>query len=109
MHTAHHLSLLPSRDIDQERALVMALNLSPGQAAVLSCLMRTVRATSEDLDEYTGFSHAKVFVSKVRQKLKPNGVTIHSKTDIGYWIDPSGKEILEDIIKPYYEGGANVL
>lgn len=95
------VSLVPERHIDQERALMMALKLSPAQAGVLSCLMRCVSATIEDLNEYTGLSHSKVFVSKARQKLKPHGIDIEVKPEIGYWLEPASKEILTDMLKPY--------
>lgn len=94
---------LPERDVDQERALVMALKLSPGQAAVLSCLMRTIHATSDELNEYTGFTHIKVFVSKTRQRLRKLGVDIKSRADIGYWIEPQDKEVILELLKPYME------
>lgn len=95
---------VPERDESHERILAVAFNLSPSQAAVLSCILRSVAVTTEQLTEYAGTkSHVKIAVSRARSRLKDFGFDIVSKSNVGYWIEPEDKRGIEEKLREYYD------
>lgn len=84
--------VLPARDREHERVLGQLYNLSPAQAAVLSCLSRSDSgATTDELEKHTDTKPPiKVVVSRVRSKIKEKDASldIQSKQRLGYWMLP---------------------
>lgn len=94
-----------NRDEEHERLLGIVFNISPAQAAVLSCIMRSTAVTTDELQRYSGNkSHVKIAVSRVRARLKEYGYDINSKKDVGYWIEPDDKKGLEGLVNDFTKG-----
>lgn len=96
---------LPERDREHERLLGVVFNLSPAQAAIVSCLVRGTMASTEQLAAYAEVgSPVKVMVSRARARLKDHGFDIMSKMDVGYWIEPSDSKGIEEIARKFAGG-----
>lgn len=97
--------VLPERDREHERVLGILFNISPAKASVLSCLTRGTIATGDELLAYTGTkSHIKVAVSRTRSKLKDHGFDIHSKPEVGYWIEAAHRQKIEEMVVNFLGG-----
>lgn len=93
---------IPPRDTEHERVLGIVFNLSPAQASVLSCLARGTIATGDQLLEYSGVKPPiKVVVSRARAKLKQEGLDIHSRIGVGYWVEPEDKVKIEKAVNQF--------
>lgn len=97
--------ILPTRDEEHERVLGIVFDISPAQAAVLSCLSRATIVTADQLLEYSGTQPPiKVAVSRTRAKVREKGFDIKSKMSVGYWIEPDDKRGIEELVKKFMEG-----
>lgn len=93
---------IPERDEEHERILAVVFNLAPSQAVVLSCILRSVAVTTEQLTDYAGTkSHIKIAISRARTRLREHGFDIVSKNNVGYWIEPEVKRGIEARIGEY--------
>lgn len=93
---------LAERDREHESILGIVFDISPAQAGVLSCLLRSTVATGDQLLEYTGSkSHIKVVVSRTRFKLQAKGFDIKSKMNVGYWIEADDKKEIEKLVSKF--------
>lgn len=95
------------RIADLEAALGMsdnepgvALRLLPQSGRLLACLLNTPNVTSEMISVRLGIaSDARVAVHRLRQELKPYGLTIESRRGLGYWLSPEAKEKVRHITR----------
>ena len=79
---------IPERDNEYERVIAIVFNMTPQQAALVSCLSRGAVATAEQLKEYLNTeTHPKIVVHHVRAKLNEKGIDIKSKWNAGYWME----------------------
>lgn len=97
------ITTLKERDLMHERVLGVMFNISPAQAAVLSCLLRSTVVTGSELEEHCGCTYAKVVVSRTRSRLKEKGYDIKSKHLTGYWIEADDKAAIEAAVKEFVE------
>lgn len=96
---------LPSRDREHERILGIVFDISPSQAAILSCLSRATIVTGDELLEYSNItSQIRVAISRTRTKLKAWGMDIHVKQDVGYYLTPDDKRTIERMVAKFVEG-----
>lgn len=96
---------LPERDQEHERVLGVVFDISPAQASVLSCLCRGTIVTGDELLAYTGAkSEIKVVVSRTRAKMRELGMDIHSKINVGYWMDAEDKERVGSHVDKFLKG-----
>lgn len=96
---------LPERDQEHERVLGIVFDISPAQAAVLSCLSRANVVSSDELLKFAeAKSNIKVVVSRTRAKMKEKGFDIKSKMGVGYWVEPDDKKGIEKLVKRFLEG-----
>ena len=99
------LLTVAERDEEQERLLGIVFNLAPSQAAVVSCLLRSVTVTTAELSGYVDAkSHVKIAVSRARARLRELGYDIHSKTNVGYWITQDDKKSIEEKVNEFLGG-----
>lgn len=93
------------RDPEYERLLGIVFNVSPAQASALSCLIRSTVVSSADLLEHTGSkSQVKVIVSRTRSQMRTFGFDIHSKKEVGYWIEPADKQGIKKKVDDFVAG-----
>ncbi|QIG67071.1 hypothetical protein EVB41_062 [Rhizobium phage RHph_TM3_14A] len=98
---------LPERDTEHERVLGIVFELSPGQASVLSCLVRGAVAKTDELLEYSGLAGPmKVVIFRTREKMRTHGVFIRSKINVGYWIDGDDKKKVEKAVAKFLGNAA---
>lgn len=89
---------LKARIRDLEAALgltdtsLVKLQLSPALSQVLGLLMALPHVTSEMIEGRLGIAtSARVIMHRLRDRLKPHNVVIHSRHFAGYWLDEQGK------------------
>ena len=93
---------LPIKDEEHERVLGIVFDISPAQASVLSCLCRGTIATTAQLIGYTGTKPPiKPVVSRTRKKLRDHKISIHSKANVGYWLEPEDRLRVENMVKNF--------
>lgn len=96
---------LPEKDQEHERILGVIFDLSPAQAATLSCLARVALIDGDRLLEFTGNAPPiKVAVSRTREKLRLHDMDIESKLGVGYWISPEHRAIIEGMVEKFVNG-----
>lgn len=96
---------IPERDPEHERVLGIVFNLSPAQAAVLSCLSRGTVVTGDELLAYSNtVTPIKVVVSRVRSKLKKQDMDINSKPNVGYWMESHDRASVQAAVANFLEG-----
>lgn len=102
------METVPPRDQENERLLSIVFNLSPTEAAILSCLYRGTGAPASVLVEYVNVtSSIKPFVSRCRAKLRLKGLDIKSRAGTGYWMEPDDCCKVGKLVADYL-GGNNV-
>jgi len=93
---------LPDRDREHERVLGRIFDISPSQAAVLSCLSRCSIVTAKELKDYTGVkAPIKIAVSRTRSKLEAHGLFIENKPNVGYWISEEDRNCVDFRVKEF--------
>jgi len=96
---------LPEKDTEHERILAVLFDLSPAQAAALSCLCRMPLVSSEDLLAFTSTAPPiKVAISRTREKLRTHKMDIDSKPGVGYWMAPEHREQIAKMIDGFKHG-----
>lgn len=96
---------LPARDMEHERLLGIVFDISPAQAAVLSCLSRATVVSGDELLKYSDTQPPiKVAVSRTRAKVREKGFDIKSKMGVGYWIEPDDKKGIEALVQDFMAG-----
>lgn len=96
---------IPKRDPEHERLLGIVFNLSPAQSAVLSFLSRGTVATGAQLLAYSKtVTPIKITVSRVRTKLKEQGMDIKSKPNVGYWMEAEDRADVQLAVQNFLEG-----
>jgi hypothetical protein len=96
---------LPKRDREHERVIGIVFDVSPSQASVISCLSRATLVTGKELLDYgDASSHIKVVISRARTKLRSHGMDIHSKPEVGYWIDADDRRTIDKMVQLFLGG-----
>lgn len=86
--------------------LQITYDLPPSLAKILVLLSdnEVVTARMIELDERLT-KDAKVAIHRLRRRLETSPVTIHSRRDVGYWIDDTAREALHGVMKDSARGG----
>lgn len=93
---------VPVRDREHERILGIVFDISPSQAAIVSCLSRSTTVTGQELLDYgDATSQVRVIISRTRSKLKAYGIDINAKQDVGYWISADDKRTIEKMVAKF--------
>lgn len=78
---------------------IVAFDLSPVQRKVLGLMMQLPHVTPEMIEFRLGIATAaKVAMYRLRRRLKPLGIEIKSRRNIGYWLDPKTKELVRSLV-----------
>lgn len=73
--------------------LGVAFRLSTTLNKLLGCLLATPNVTPDTIVARLKIAtDAKVAVHRLREVLKPYGITIQSRRGLGYWLEPEDKE-----------------
>jgi len=96
---------IPKRDPEHERVLGIVYDISPAQAAVLSCLCRGTVVTGDELMAFSGIKPpVKVVISRTRAKMKEHGMDIRSKINVGYWMDAEDRQDIQRSVDDFLAG-----
>jgi hypothetical protein len=64
-------------------------------ATVVKLMYDNGRITGDAIEnEHKIVTDAKVLIHKIRRRLAPYGITIHSRRDVGYWVDDASRDAL---------------
>lgn len=75
--------------------LQVKLMLSRSMAKIVKLLFDDGRISTNAIEnEHKIVLDAKVMMHKIRRRLAPHGITIHSRRDVGYWMDDASKAAL---------------
>lgn len=81
--------------------LQVTFSMSKSMAKVVKLMLDEGRITSDGIEnKHKIVTDAKVLVHRIRRQLAPFGITIHSRRDVGYWMDDASKAILLKAIGP---------
>jgi hypothetical protein len=81
------------------RNMVLAFNLTPGLANLLGMLLSLPYVDTHTAKSATfAYTNLKVAICRLRKELAQYGVTIQSRRFSGYWLTPSHKEIIREIL-----------
>jgi hypothetical protein len=72
---------------------------SLSMAKIIKLMDDTGRVTGDAIEnEHKIVSDAKVIMHKIRRRLAPFGITVHSRRDVGYWMDEPSREKLHSVL-----------
>ena len=75
--------------------LQVRFRLSKSMATVVKLMYDNGRITGDAIEnEHKIVTDAKVLMHKIRRRLAPCGITIHSRRDVGYWVDDASRDAL---------------
>ena len=75
--------------------LQVKFRLSRSMARIVKMMLDDGRITGYAIEnEHKIVTDAKVLIHKVRRRLEQYGITIHSRRDVGYWMDDASKAAL---------------
>lgn len=77
-----------------------AFDLSPAEGKLMGRLYAEQVVTSRSMDFCTVKS-AKTLVHLLRKKLKPHGISIGSRVNLGYWLEQPDKERVAAVLKSF--------
>ena len=75
--------------------LQVRFRLSKSMAKIVKLMYDDGRITGDAIEnEHKIVTDAKVIMHKIRRRLAPFGITIHSRRDVGYWVDDASRDAL---------------
>jgi hypothetical protein len=75
--------------------LQITFSMSKSMATVVKLMCDDGRITADAIEnKHKIVTDAAVLIHKIRRQLAPFGITVHSRRDVGYWIDDSSKAVL---------------
>ena len=75
--------------------LQVKLRLSRSMAKIVKLMLDDGRISTAAIEnEHKIVLDAKVMMHKIRRRLEGTGITIHSRRDVGYWMDEASKAAL---------------
>lgn len=81
--------------------LAVTFRLPPAMNKLLGLLIALPNVTSEMVHQRLEIAtDAKVAVHRLRGLMKPHGIQIHSRRNLGYWIENADKARIRDMLKP---------
>jgi hypothetical protein len=81
--------------------LQITFSMSKSMATVVKLMCDDGRITADAIEnKHKIVTDAAVLIHKIRRQLAPFGITIHSRRDVGYWMDDASKAILLKAIGP---------
>ncbi len=87
-----------------DRELAPVFDLPPNLCKLLGLLMRVEVVTPEMIELRLNIAtDAKVAAFRLRKRMWPFGVIIHSQYGIGYWLTPENKTLVKKIVKERQE------
>lgn len=102
---------------DAEQVEAMIFRFTPREEVLFKCLMRRMNATKEILFDALYFAWPEgeqpeikivdVFMCKVRNKLKPHGITVLTRWGHGYYMLEKDKQKAREVMKSYKPNGEN--
>jgi len=81
--------------------LKRTLGLTDPQIAVLRAMLERRAVTALEIEEMGSASSA-VTIYRMRAKLEPYGIFIHSMPRLGYWLDEPSKQALASAVGATY-------
>lgn len=81
--------------------LAVTFRLPPALNKLLGLLLSLPNVTSEMVHQRLEIAtDAKVAVHRLRKYMTPHGIDIHSRRNLGYWLEPASKAKIRDMLKP---------
>ncbi len=81
--------------------LAVTFRLPPALNKLLGLLLSLPNVTSEMVHQRLEIAtDAKVAVHRLRHVMTPHGIKIHSRRNLGYWIENSDKLKIREMLKP---------
>lgn len=95
---------MPERDHEHERLVSIALSIPFQQARLVSLLSKGVVASTQEIANYMDSKTSpKVIAAYARREMRPFGIEIRSKKNVGYWIDAADCDKLAKLLKDYMD------